>query len=83
VLIGLLAITAALSYGIRNLEFNSSVEAFMPKNDEDYIKYTKTREVFGDNGRFMIMVVSADDLWHPSTLEKINELLTDIEEFKN
>ena len=83
VLITLLAITAALSYGMRNLQFDSSVESFMPKQDEDYIKYMKTRQIFGDNGRFMIMAVSADDLWRASTFEKINDLLIDIEEYKD
>jgi len=68
-LIVLLAITAALSYGMRNLKLNSSVEAFMPKHDTDYIEYMKTKQVFGDNGRFMIMAVSADDLWRASTFE--------------
>ncbi|NOY68631.1 MAG: MMPL family transporter [Deltaproteobacteria bacterium] len=83
VLIGLLAITVALSYGMRNLQFNSSVEAFMPKTDADYIKYAKNREVFGDNGRFMIMAVSADNLWSAHTFKKFNYLLTDMEEYKD
>ncbi|MCD6584465.1 MAG: RND family transporter [Desulfobacteraceae bacterium] len=82
-LIVLLAITAALSYGMRNLQFDSSVESIMPKQDEDYIKYMKTREIFGDNGRFMIMAVSADDLWRASSFERINNLLTDTEEYED
>lgn len=83
VLITLMAITAALSYGMRNLQFDSSVESIMPKQDEDYIKYMQIKQVFGDNGRFMIMAVSADDLWRASTFEKINDLLIDIEEYKD
>ena len=83
VLIALFAITAALSYGMRNLQFDSSVESVMPKQDEDYIKYMKTREIFGDNGRFLIMAVSADNLWSASSFEKINDFLIDIEEYKD
>jgi uncharacterized protein len=83
VLITLLAITAALSYGMRHLQFDSSVESIMPKQDEDYIKYMKTREIFGDNGRFLIMAVSADDLWRASSFEKMNNFLIDIEEYKD
>jgi len=83
VLILLFATTATLSYGIRNLRFNSSVEDFMPKHDADYIKYTKVRDIFGDNGRFVLISLSHEDLWSVPVFERINQLLTDIEEYKD
>ncbi len=83
VLILLFATTVALSYGIRDLRFNSSVEDFMPKNDKDYINYTRVRDIFGDNDRFVIISVSHEDLWSPPVFERINQLLTDIEEYKD
>ncbi|MBW2594779.1 MAG: MMPL family transporter [Deltaproteobacteria bacterium] len=83
ILIMLVILTAVLVPGITRLEFDNSVEAFMPKNDPEYIYYTELKEIYGDNGRFAIMAVSGDDLWSSETLRKIDLFLADLEEYKD
>jgi predicted RND superfamily exporter protein len=82
VLLALLAITILLTPGMLRLEFDNSVESFMPKNDKEYIYYNKVKEIYGDNGRFVIMTISHKDLWNYETLKKFDDLITDLEEYK-
>ncbi|MCD6487290.1 MAG: MMPL family transporter [Syntrophobacterales bacterium] len=83
VLIMLVILTAALIPGITMLKFDNSVESFMPKNDSEYIYYTELKEIYGDNGRFIIMAVSVDDLWNAETFQKLDALIADLEEYKD
>ena len=83
ILIMLAIFTAALIPGITMLKFDNSVESFMPKNDSEYIYYTKLKDIYGDNGRFIIMAVSSDDLWNTETFQKLDALLADLEEYKD
>ena len=82
ILIMLVLLTAVLVPGITRLEFDNSVESFMPENDRAYIYYNELKETYGDTGRFAIMAVSADNLWEGDTLRKLDLLLTDLEEYK-
>jgi len=82
VLSTLLVITILLTPGMLRLEFDNSVESFMPKHDREYIYYTEVKEIYGDNGRFVIMTVSDDDLWSFETIQKLDELIADLEEYK-
>jgi predicted RND superfamily exporter protein len=54
----------------------------MPRNDEEYLYYNKVKEVYGDNGRFIIISVSDKNLWSPGTLGKMDALIRDLEEYK-
>ncbi|MBW2599051.1 MAG: MMPL family transporter, partial [Deltaproteobacteria bacterium] len=83
ILIMLVIFTAVLVSGITKLEFDNSVESFMPKNDSEYIYYTRLKETYGDNGRFIIMAVSADDLWSAETFRKLDVFIADLEEYKD
>jgi predicted RND superfamily exporter protein len=83
VLIFLALITVILTPGMARLQFDNAIEAFMPKNDYEYVFYNDVKNVYGDNGRFVIMAVSHDDLWNPDTFGKIDDLLTDLEEYKD
>ena len=83
ILIMLVILTAALVPGITMLKFDNSVESFMPKDDSEYIYYTRLKEIYGDNGRFVIMAVSGNDLWHIETFQKLDTLLADLEEYKD
>ncbi|MGM0452778.1 MAG: efflux RND transporter permease subunit [Thermodesulfobacteriota bacterium] len=82
-LLGLLGMTLLLGGGVFKLTFDHSIEAFMPEGDPDYIQYEKTKEIYGDNDRFMIMAVSAAPLWSAQSLDRMNDLLRDIEAFKD
>ncbi len=82
VLFALLAITIVLTPGMLRLEFDNSVESFMPKHDSEYIYYTEVKEIYGDNGRFVIMTVSDEDLLSFEAIQKLDDLITDLEEYK-
>jgi len=83
ILLALAVITLILVPGIARLEFDNSVESFMPKHDAEYIYYNKVKGIYGDNGRFVIMAVSHDDLWSCEAFRKIDDLITDLEEYKD
>lgn len=82
VLVTMLSITILLTPGMLKLEFDNSVESFMPKNDKEYIYYNEVKELYGDNGRFVIMTVSDKDLWSFETIQKLDDLITDLEEYE-
>jgi len=81
-LIFLVLVTAVLAPGMMRLEFDNSIEAFMPLDDPDYIYYNSVKDLHGDNGRFVIMAISDEDLWSLETFQKIDALLVDIEEYE-
>ena len=83
ILIMLVIFTAVLVPGMTMLKFDNSVESFMPKSDHEYIYYTGLKEIYGDNGRFIIMAVSDDDLWNVETFRKLDVFLADLEEYKD
>jgi predicted RND superfamily exporter protein len=82
ILVFLVLATIVLVPGMSRLEFDNSVESFMPKNDREYIYYNEVKEIYGDNGRFVIMTVSDKDLWSYEALKKFDDLITDLEEYK-
>ena len=79
----LIVITVALGSGLKKIEFDSSVDAMMPQRDSEYLDNQKVKEIYGNNGKFMIMGVAPDDLWEVGTLKQINQLINDIEEYKD
>lgn len=83
VLLLLLATTVFFANGILKLEFDNSVEAFLPVHDKMYQDYNKTNEIYGDNGQFIISMVSHPDLFSREALILMDELLKDLEEYKN
>ncbi len=82
-IIVLVAITIILASGIRKIEFDSSVESFMPKHDEEYLEYMAAKEIYGDNDRFMLMAISSKPIWSGETFRAFDQFLSDIEEYKD
>jgi predicted RND superfamily exporter protein len=76
-------LTVILSPGMMKLQFDNSIDVFMPRDDGEYLFYNTVKEVYGDNGRFIIISVSDKNLWSPETLGKMDELIRDFEEYKN
>jgi uncharacterized protein len=83
VIIGLLIITVILAAGLGKLQFDSSIESFMPKHDPEYQEYMEAKEIYGDNDRFMLMAVSPEKLWSTKTFIAFDQFLVDIEEYKD
>lgn len=78
----LLLISALLGTGLKDLRFDHSIEAFMPKDDPKYIEYEQAKKTFGDNSRFVIMAVTHKDLWSVPAFKAFNRFLMDIETYK-
>lgn len=81
VLIALVVITVILSTGIRKLSFENSIDAMMPKRDGEYLYNEKIKKIYGNLGKFVILGVSHRNLWDYGTLKKIDDLISDIEEY--
>lgn len=81
VLIALVVITVILSTGIRKLSFENSIDAMMPKRDGEYLYNEKIKKIYGNLGKFVILGVSHRNLWDYGTLTKIDDLISDIEEY--
>jgi len=79
----LLLVTVILASGLPKIEFDSSVESFMPKHDEEYLEYMDSKEIYGDNDRFMLMAVSPEMLWSGATFITFDRFLSDIEEYQD
>jgi len=82
-LILLAVITAALGAGMRKLQFDTSVETFLPMDDPQFQFYKSVKEIYGDIDTFVILVTSPKNLWTPETFGQIDNFLTDIEEYKH
>ncbi|MDO9264517.1 MAG: MMPL family transporter [Desulfosalsimonadaceae bacterium] len=77
----LVLITILLGSGIFKIQFDNSVESFMPKKDAAYLTYSKAREIYGDNDRFILMSVSHKHLWSALAFSRIDQFIQDIEAY--
>ncbi len=82
VLLILAAITFFLAPGMMKLKIDNSIETIMPKNDSQYLLYNKVKETYGDNGQFIVMAVSSENLFSHDTLQQLDDLISDIEEYQ-
>ncbi|MCX5852158.1 MAG: MMPL family transporter [Deltaproteobacteria bacterium] len=83
VLITLLVVTIILSSGLATLKFDTSIETYLPKRDKVYQTYNQVKEVYGDVDTFLILDISTGNLWSHDTFKEIDNLLTDLEEYKD
>ena len=80
-IIALIAVTFFLGMGILKIQFDSSIESFMPKHDPEYVEYMDAKKTYGDNDRFAQMSISHPQLWSAPVLAAIDRLMVDIEEY--
>ena len=78
----LAAVTFYLALGILKIQFDSSIESFMPKHDAEYIEYSAVKEIYGDNDRFAQISIAHDHLWNAEILATINRMIIDIEAYE-
>jgi predicted RND superfamily exporter protein len=83
VLVGFALVTIFLASGIFKLQFDTSIEAFLPKQDSEYKYYHKVKEIYGDIDTFVILSISHEKLWSLGTFREIDQLLTDLEEYQS
>jgi predicted RND superfamily exporter protein len=79
----IILITAILGSGLPKIEFESSLDSIMPKKDEQYILNEEVKKVHGNNGKFIIIAVTSEDLMTPENLAIVEKLHQDIEEYRN
>ncbi|VFQ43742.1 efflux RND transporter permease subunit [Desulfoluna butyratoxydans] len=81
--LGVLAIiTAYLAPGLGLLTFNNALEAFMPRDDRDYLQNEAAKEIYGDNSRFFIIEVSGKAMT-PAFFGHVETLVEDLEAYKD
>lgn len=81
-IIVIVIVSITLGLGIFKLEFDSSLEAMMPKRDREYILNKQIKKTYGNNGEFIIVCISTDNALKYDFLKKIDDLHNDIEEYK-
>lgn len=82
-IVGIVLITIAFGAGLPGLHFDNSLDSMMPSKDPEYLLNEEVKKIYGNNGKFIIMDVSADDLWSMESLLDFDRLVSDIEEFSN
>ncbi|MGM0418932.1 MAG: efflux RND transporter permease subunit [Thermodesulfobacteriota bacterium] len=75
-------LTVIFGSGLFKVEFESSLDSIMPKKDEQYILNEKIKDIYGNNGKFIIASVSSENLKSPDFLDSFNNLHIDLEEYK-
>jgi len=83
VLVVFLLITIILASGMAHLQFDTSITSFLPTSDIEYENYNKVKEIYGDCDTFVILDITDKNLWQYETFERINDLIIDLEEFKD
>lgn len=69
-------------FGITKIKFDTSLDAMMPKDDSQYILYEKLKDKYNNIGKFIVMNVTDDDIWNKEFFNDLNNLIIDIEEYK-
>nr|MCU0598577.1 MMPL family transporter [Desulfobacterales bacterium] len=77
-----IVITMVLAAGMFKLKFDTSIATFLPQQDAEYKFYNRVKEIYGDCDTFVILSISHKNLWQYETFKQINNLLEDLEEFK-
>ena len=78
-----LIVTVILASGMIQLKFDTSITAFLPTTDIEYKNYEKAKEIYGDCDTFVILDITDNNLWQYETFRRINDLIIDLEEFKD
>jgi len=76
-------VTIILASGMLKLQFDTSITAFLPTTDIEYENYNKVKEIYGDCDTFVILNITDKNLWQYETFKRINDLIIDLEAFKD
>lgn len=79
----IILITIILGSGLPKLEFESSLDSMMPQKDEEYILNEEVKKIHGNNGKFIIIAVSAENVMTPEILFSVEKLHQDIAEYQS
>jgi len=85
VLLFITAFTFFSLSGFRNLYFDGSTEALMPKKDVHYLLGERAKKIYGDNKTFFLASIETtdgSDILNEKVFNHIIPLVTELEEFK-
>ncbi|MFC1669998.1 RND family transporter [Spirochaetota bacterium] len=83
VIVLLVLITLFMGMGMLKLEYDNSTGVMMPKGDNEYKYYEEVKKTYGNNGKFIIIDVTGKNIWSYDFFKQFDNLITDIEEYKN
>ncbi|HNX23487.1 MAG TPA: efflux RND transporter permease subunit [Spirochaetota bacterium] len=83
VLLILLIVTIILGTGIWKIKFDNSYDVMMPQKDSLYLFNEETKKIYGNLDNFIISTISSNkNLWSAGFFRDFDNLVTDLEEFK-
>ncbi len=78
----IVVISLVLGSGLAKIQFDSSLDAVMPKHDPEYLLNEEVKKIYGNNGKFIIIDLEANDMLQPEILQQVGNLHDDIEEYQ-
>jgi predicted RND superfamily exporter protein len=79
-ILGMLALTAALAYGIQFIQSDTSNEAFLHKDDPILLAYEDFRDQFGRDDFIIIALKPPKGIFDPDFLLRLKELHNELED---
>lgn len=81
-LIFITIITVILGSGLFKIQFEASIDSILPKHDKEYILNEKIKKQYGNNGKFIIMCLSGNNVISHDFIKKTDLLHQEIEEYE-
>ncbi|MCP4136150.1 MAG: MMPL family transporter [bacterium] len=83
VILALIAITIILGTGIPKLKFDNSIDVMMPQHDSQFIMNEEIKRIYGNNGKFVLIGVTGENIWTNDFFNEMNKMIIDIDEYKD
>lgn len=83
VLITLFATTVILGSGLLKLKVDHSIEAIMPQHDQSYIDYQKSKAIYGNVGKLILVSITSDDIRSHTFFIEMDKLVSDYLEYQD
>jgi len=78
----IIVITVLLGSGVFKIQFDSSLDAVMPRHDPEYLLNEEVKKTYGNTGKFIIIDVASNDMLQPHILTLVSNLHDDLEEYR-
>ena len=82
VIVIIIVITVLLGSGVFKIQFDSSLDAVMPRHDPEYLLNEEVKKTYGNTGKFIIIDVASSDMLQPHILTLVSNLHDDIDEYR-
>jgi len=82
-LFALAIISAMACAGMTQIKFENSLDVMMPRSDIEYITNNSIKEIYGNNGKFIIFGINSDTLFTGDSFRQIDLLIREIEEYSS